>query len=108
MRYPYSVERKLLDQISANDHFVFTTDLEANITFCNDAFQRVYQIVGESVVGVNIDSLFNAADAGIIKDAIHQALLTKSSVPPVLSSDGVFVSKMEAAAVLPTSKKATG
>src|SRR3989339_28552 len=84
MRYPYSVERKLLDQISANDHFVFTTDLEANITFCNDAFQRVYQIVGESVVGVNIDSLFNAADAGIIKDAIHQALLTKSSVPLIL------------------------
>lgn len=84
MRYPYSVERKLLDQISANDHFVFTTDLEANITFCNDAFQRVYQIVGESVVGVNIDSLFNAADAGIIKDAIHQALLTKSTVPLIL------------------------
>ncbi|HQS36571.1 MAG TPA: PAS domain-containing protein, partial [Sediminibacterium sp.] len=84
MRYPYSVERKLLDQISANDHFVFTTDLEANITFCNDAFQRVYQIVGESVVGVNIDSLFNAADAGIIKYAIHQALLTKSSVPLIL------------------------
>lgn len=84
MRYPYSVERKLLDQISANDHFVFTTDLEANITFCNEAFQRVYQIVGESVVGVNIDSLLNAADAGIIKDAIHQALLTKSTVPLIL------------------------
>lgn len=84
MRYPYSVERKLLDQISANDHFVFTTDLEANITFCNEAFQRVYQIVGESVVGVNIDSLLNAADAGMIKDAIHQALLTKSTVPLIL------------------------
>lgn len=84
MRYPYSVERKLLDQISANDHFVFTTDLEANITFCNEAFQRVYQIVGESVFGVNIDSLLNAADAGIIKDAIHQALLTKSTVPLIL------------------------
>lgn len=84
MQYPYSVERKLLDQISANDHFVFTTDLEANITFCNEAFQRVYQIVGESVVGVNIDSLLNAADAGIIKDAIHQALLTKSTVPLIL------------------------
>ena len=41
MRYPYSVERILLDQISSNDHFVFTTDLEANITFCNDAFQRL-------------------------------------------------------------------
>jgi PAS domain S-box-containing protein len=79
MRYPYSVERRLLDQISSNDHFVFTTDLEANITFCNDAFQRIYQIVGESVVGVNIDSLINSVDAGLIKDAIHQALLTKST-----------------------------
>lgn len=79
MRYPYSVERKLLDQISSNDHFVFTTDLEANITFCNDAFQRLYQIVGESVQGVNIDSLINSTDAGLIKDTIHQTLLTKST-----------------------------
>jgi len=84
MRYPYSVERKLLDQISSNDHFVFTTDLEANITFCNDAFQRIYQIVGESVVGVHIDSLMSATDAGLIKDAIHQTLLTKSSSPIIL------------------------
>ncbi|MDO8996630.1 PAS domain S-box protein [Sediminibacterium sp.] len=81
MRYPYSVERKLLDQISSNDHFVFTTDLEANITFCNDAFQRLYQIVGESVQGVNIDSLINSTDAGLIKDTIHQTLLTKSTDP---------------------------
>jgi PAS domain S-box-containing protein len=81
MRYPYSVERKLLDQISSNDHFVFTTDLEANITFCNDAFQRLYQIVGESVQGVNIDSLINSTDAGLIKDTIHQTLLTKSTNP---------------------------
>lgn len=81
MRYPYSVEKKLLDQIASNDHFVFTTDLEANITFCNDAFQRVYQIVGESVIGVNIDSLMSSIDAGLIKDAIHQTLLTKSLTP---------------------------
>lgn len=81
MRYPYSVERKLLDQIASNDHFVFTTDIEANITFCNDAFQRVYQIVGESVIGVNIDSLMSSIDAGLIKDAIHQTLLTKSLTP---------------------------
>lgn len=81
MRYPYSVERILLDQISSNDHFVFTTDLEANITFCNDAFQRLYQIVGESVQGVNIDSLINSTDAGLIKDTIHQVLLTKSTAP---------------------------
>jgi len=79
MRYPYSVERRLLDQISSNDYFVFATDLGANITFCNDAFQRIHQIVGESVVGVNIDSLINSVDAGLIKDAIHQTLLNKSS-----------------------------
>ena len=85
MRYPYSVERRLLDQISSNDHFVFTTDLEANITFCNDAFQRIYQIVGESVVGVNIDSLINSVDAGLIKDAIHLALLAKSTAPIALT-----------------------
>lgn len=95
MRYPYSVERRLLDQISSNDHFVFTTDLEANITFCNDAFQRIYQIVGESVEGVNIDSLINAVDVGIIKDAIHQALLTKPTVPIILKLKNPGVNSTE-------------
>jgi PAS domain S-box-containing protein len=95
MRYPYSVERKLLDQISSNDHFVFTTDLEANITFCNDAFQRIYQIMGESIDGVNIDSLINAVDAGIIKDAIHQTLLTKPTVPIILKLKNPGVNSTE-------------
>ncbi|WP_439505875.1 PAS domain S-box protein [Sediminibacterium sp.] len=84
MQYPYSVDKTLLDQLASNNHFVFTTDLEGNITYCNDAFQQLYQIVGESVQGVNIESLFNSADAGILKSAIHQTLQTKSSTPILL------------------------
>ncbi|PJE47189.1 MAG: hypothetical protein CUR34_06595 [Sediminibacterium sp.] len=84
MQYPYSVDKNLLDQISSNNHFVLTTDLEGNITFCNEAFQQLYQILGESVQGVNIDALFNSADAGIIKTTIHQTLQTRSSTPVLL------------------------
>lgn len=84
MRYPYSVDRKLLDQIGSPDYFVFTIDLDANITFCNEAFQRIYQIVGESVEGVSIDSLLHSKDVITIKDAVHQALLTKSLVPSII------------------------
>lgn len=84
MRYPYSVDRKLLDQIASPDYFVFTIDLDANITFCNEAFQRLYQIVGESVQGVSIDSLLHSKDVNAIKDAVHQALLTKSLVPSII------------------------
>lgn len=84
MQYPYSVDRSLLDQISSNDHFIFTTDLEANISFCNEAFQRIYQIVGESILGVNIDALINSTDAATIKEAIHQVLMTKSTKPVTL------------------------
>src|SRR5574343_15680 len=84
MRYPYSVDRKLLAQIASPDYFVFTIDLDANITFCNEAFQRLYQIVGESVQGVSIDSLLHSKDVNAIKDAVHQALLTKSLVPSII------------------------
>ncbi len=84
MRYPYSVDRKLLDQIASPDYFVFTIDLDANITFCNEAFQRIYQIVGESVEGISIDSLLHSKDAIAIKDVVHQALLTKSLVPSII------------------------
>jgi PAS domain S-box-containing protein len=84
MRYPYSVDRNLLDQISSNDHFIFTTDLEANISFCNEAFQRIYQIVGESVLGVNVDALINSTDAATIKESIHQVLISKSTTPKLL------------------------
>lgn len=91
MRYPYTVDRKLLDQIASPDYFIFTIDLDAHITFCNDAFQRLYQIVGESVEGASIDSLLHSKDAIAIKDAVHQALLTKSLVPSIvkLSSPGI-------------------
>lgn len=84
MRYPYSVDRKLLDQISSHDYFVFTIDLDSNITFCNEAFQRIYQIVGESVEGVSIDSLLHSKDVITLKDSVHQAMLTKSLVPSII------------------------
>lgn len=92
MQYPYSVDKNLLDQIASNNHFVLTTDLEANITFCNEAFQQLYQILGESVLGVNIDSLFNSVDAGIIKSTIHQTLQTRSNTPVLLKLKNPSVS----------------
>ncbi|WP_026752178.1 PAS domain S-box protein [Sediminibacterium sp. C3] len=84
MRYPYSVDRKILDQIASPDYFVFAIDLDANITFCNEAFQRIYQIVGESVEGISIDSLLHSKDVITIKEVVHQALLTKSLVPSII------------------------
>lgn len=84
MRYPYSVDRKILDQIASPDYFVFAIDLDANITFCNEAFQRIYQIVGESVEGMSIDSLLHSKDVIAIKEVVHQALLTKSLVPSII------------------------
>lgn len=84
MRYPYSVDRKILDQIASPYYFVFAIDLDANITFCNEAFQRIYQIVGESVEGISIDSLLHSKDVIAIKEVVHQALLTKSLVPSII------------------------
>lgn len=78
MRYPYSVDGQLLAKISSNDWSVFSIDLDCNISFCNDVFQKVYQIVGESVIGVNIDALLNSSDVGFIKSAVHQMLMQKS------------------------------
>lgn len=81
MRYPYSVDGQLLSKISSNDWSVFSIDLDGNLSFCNDVFQRVYQIVGESVIGVNIDALMNSSDVGLIKSAVHQLLMQKMNTP---------------------------
>ncbi len=81
MRYPYSVDGQLLSKISSNDWSVLSIDLDGNLSFCNDVFQRVYQIVGESVIGVNIDALMNSSDVGLIKSAVHQLLMQKMNTP---------------------------
>lgn len=85
MRYPYSVDGQLLAKISSNDWSVFSIDLDCNISFCNDVFQKVYQIVGESVIGANIDALMNASDVGLIKSAVHQLLTMKKTTSLTVS-----------------------
>lgn len=71
MRYPYSLEKNLTQMIGSNDHYIVTTDLEGNITYCNESFQRFYQIIGESVIGINIDALFNSNEVGLFREAVN-------------------------------------
>ncbi|MFZ2784021.1 MAG: PAS domain S-box protein [Sediminibacterium sp.] len=74
MRYPYTSD-SLLDQlIKSPDHYIVTTDLEGNITFCNEAFQKRYQIVGESVLGVGFDAFIDIEDMVRFKRAIAECV----------------------------------
>lgn len=74
MRYPYTSD-SLPDQlIKSPDHYIVTTDLEGNITFCNEAFQKRYQIVGESVLGVGFDAFIDIEDMVRFKRAIAECV----------------------------------
>ncbi|MDP1845105.1 MAG: PAS domain S-box protein [Sediminibacterium sp.] len=81
MRYPYIIDKNLNQLIRSENHFIVTTDLEGNITFCNEAFQRRYQIVGESVAGVGFDAFIDVEDMVRFKSAITECI--KKSLPSV-------------------------
>jgi len=81
MRYPYIIDKNLNQLIRSDNHFIVTTDLEGNITFCNEAFQRRYQIVGESVAGVGFDAFIDVEDMVRFKSAITECI--KKSLPSV-------------------------
>lgn len=50
MRYPYNIDKKIASIIHSNNHYIITTDVQGNITFTNEAFQRRCQILGESML----------------------------------------------------------
>ncbi len=72
MRYPYSLDKNISQMINSNNHYVVTTDLSGNISFCNESFKRYYQIIGESILGVNIDALFASNEVGMFKNAVSE------------------------------------
>lgn len=74
MRYPYTSDSRLDQLIKSTDHYIVTTDLEGNITFCNEAFQKRYQIVGESVLGVGFDAFIDIEDMVRFKRAITECV----------------------------------
>ena len=74
MRYPYTSDSHLDQLIKSTDHFIVTTDLEGNITFCNEAFQKRYQIVGESVLGVGFDAFIDIEDMVRFKLAVTECV----------------------------------
>ncbi len=73
MRYPYSLDKNISHLLNSNNHYIVTTDLAGNIGFCNESFKRYYQVVGESILGVNIDALFAANEVGLFKNAVSEA-----------------------------------
>ncbi len=81
MRYPYTLDKNIHLLIQSDHHYIVTTDLDGNITFCNEAFQRKYQIVGETVVGVGFDSFIDVEDMVHFKRAIAECI--KLALPVV-------------------------
>lgn len=72
MRYPYTIDKKIAPIIHSNNHYIITTDLQGNITFTNEAFQRRCQILGESMLGINFDALVNTDDLVQFKQGIRE------------------------------------
>lgn len=74
MRYPYSLDKNLNQMLGSNGHYIVTTDLSGNISYCNDSFKRYYQIMGESILGVGIDALLGNQEVGMYRDAVSQCV----------------------------------
>ncbi|MEN9597720.1 MAG: hypothetical protein RL596_31 [Bacteroidota bacterium] len=72
MRYPYTLDKNISPLLQSNSHYVITTDLQGNITYTNEAFQRRCQILGESMVDINFDALVDTADCVQFKQAIRK------------------------------------
>lgn len=81
MRYPYAADINLNELLRSPNHYIVTTDLEGNITYCNEAFQHKYQVVGESVVGVGFDAIVDIEEMVHFQRAVTECV--RKQIPSV-------------------------
>lgn len=65
------------------DQYLMSTDTEGVLTYCNDSFKRLYQLVGISVAGIPIESIFNHKEANIFRQAMAKCKQNKLHVETI-------------------------
>lgn len=80
MQFTLIVDKDLNNANAFSDDFLLITDMDGNITFCNESFIKLYQLKGTKVKGLSIDSIFNSAEAGLFKNAVLKCAKNKLHV----------------------------
>jgi len=77
MQFPFVIDKDLKSKSSITDDILLSTDLEGNITFCNERFIKWYQLKGTKVKGLSINSILNAKEAGLFNNALTKCSTNK-------------------------------
>lgn len=79
MQYNLVIDNSLTQSEEMIDQFLLATDLEGKIIYCNDSFQRLYKLLGEFVSGLPIESILNAKETGLYKNALQHCRQNKNA-----------------------------
>lgn len=79
MQYKLVIDNALSQSEEMIDQFLLATDLEGKIIYCNDSFQRVYKLLGEFVSGLPIESILNAKETSLYKNALLNCRQNKNA-----------------------------
>lgn len=77
MDIPLTYSTDLIDQ------YLMSTDTDGVLTYCNDSFKRLYQLVGISVAGITIESILNQNEAHIFRQAMAKCKQNKLHVETI-------------------------
>lgn len=77
MQFPFVIDKDLKTKPSIAEDVLLSTDLEGNITFCNDRFIHLYQLKGTKVKGLSIHSILNTKEASLFNHALSKCARNK-------------------------------
>ncbi|WP_439505867.1 PAS domain-containing protein [Sediminibacterium sp.] len=80
MQYNFEINDALTHNNEMIDQFLLATDLDGNIIYCNDSFQRLYKLLGVPVSGLSIESILNSKEAGLYRKSLIQCKQNSNSV----------------------------
>lgn len=83
MQYPQLTDAALKYSNDVIDQYLMSTDTEGVLTYCNDSFKRLYQLVGISVAGITIESILNQKEANMFRQAMAKCKQNKLHVETI-------------------------
>lgn len=70
MQYPSLVDKEFSNTKELLNQYLMATDLEGNLSYCNESFLQLYKLMGVSIKGIPIESIINLKEAGLFRNAL--------------------------------------
>lgn len=84
MQYPVLVDSVFSSSNGLLNQYILATDLEGNLSYCNDAFIQLYSLVGTLIKGIPIESIFNSRETELFKTALLRCKQNKLLTEKIL------------------------